>query len=137
MLFTINTFIKYRQMKHNIIFPLCIFLLLVSCSRDGDSGDPAPDPPTPDPPTSPVETNPANTNYPPAFTGQTRVNRVTTATSYRATVVTSSLTSPWGITSLPDGRLLLTEKQGQMRIVSTTGAVSTAITGLPSVNSAG
>jgi glucose/arabinose dehydrogenase len=119
-------------MKHNIIFSLCFLLLLVSCSRDSDPADPAPDPPT-----SPVETNPANANYLPAFTGQTRVNRVTTATNYRAIVITASLTSPWGITNLPDGRLLLTEKQGQMRIVSITGAVSTPITGLPSVNSAG
>ncbi|WP_415327333.1 PQQ-dependent sugar dehydrogenase [Chryseobacterium sp. MMS23-Vi53] len=85
----------------------------------------------------PVETNPANTNYQPAFAGQTRVNGVKTTTPYQSTVLTSSLAAPWGITSLPDGRLLITEKGGTMRIVTTTGTLSSAITGIPSVNSSG
>ncbi|MCR5889314.1 PQQ-dependent sugar dehydrogenase [Hymenobacter sp. J193] len=117
---------------------LCILgcsLALLSCSRKNDT---AADPATNDPAGSPVETKAANTNYRPAFTGQTRVNGVTTpAGSYRATILTSSLANPWGITSLPDGRLLVTEKAGRLRIVSASGAVSAPITGLPSVNAAG
>ncbi|MFC3157273.1 hypothetical protein ACFOEQ_01145 [Chryseobacterium arachidis] len=61
----------------------------------------------------PVETNPANTNYQPAFPGQTRANGVKTVTPYVSEVLASSLSSPWGITSLPDGRLLITERQEQ------------------------
>jgi glucose/arabinose dehydrogenase len=85
----------------------------------------------------PVETNAANTNYPPAFPGQTRANGVKTITTYVSEVVTSTLSAPWGITSLPDGRLLITEKAGTMRIVSNTGTLSNAITGIPAVNSGG
>ncbi|WP_344830103.1 PQQ-dependent sugar dehydrogenase [Chryseobacterium ginsenosidimutans] len=85
----------------------------------------------------PVETNAANTNYPPAFPGQTRANGVKTNTAYVSEVVTSALSAPWGITSLPDGRLLITEKGGTMRIVSNTGTLSNAITGIPAVNSGG
>lgn len=84
---------------------------------------------------SPVETNSPNTDYDPAFTGQTRIGSVETKTAISATAITSTLTAPWGITSLPDGRLLVTEKGGQMRIVTTSGAVSDPITGIPSVNS--
>jgi glucose/arabinose dehydrogenase len=85
----------------------------------------------------PVETNAANTNYPPAFPGQTRANGIKTNTAYVSEVVTSALSAPWGITSLPDGRLLITEKAGTMRIVSNTGTLSNAITGIPAVNSGG
>ena len=94
---------------------------------DNDGGDPNTGPP--------VETNPPNTDYDPAFNGQTRIGSVETKTDFSATVITSSLTAPWGITSLPDGRLLVTEKAGQMRIVTTTGTVSDPITGIPDVNS--
>jgi aldose sugar dehydrogenase len=85
----------------------------------------------------PVETNPANTNYQPAFAGQTRVNGVKTVTPYQVNALSTSLSSPWGITSLPDGRLLITEKGGTMRIATSTGSLSNPITGIPSVNSAG
>jgi len=85
----------------------------------------------------PVETGQANTTYTPAFAGQTRVNGVKTQTPFTSTVLTSSLASPWGITSLPDGRLLITQKGGTMRIVTNSGAVGNAITGIPAVNSTG
>jgi len=107
-------------------------MLLINCVNDpddngGNNGGTFP----------PVETNPANTNYAPAFAGQTRINAVKTTTPYQKTVLTSSLTSPWGITSLPDGRLLITQRTGTMRIVTSTGTVGNPITGLPAVNSAG
>lgn len=85
----------------------------------------------------PVETNPANTTYSPAFAGQTRINGVRTQTPYSSGVLSSSLTAPWGITALPDGRLLITQKGGTMRIATNTGALSSPITGIPTVNSNG
>ena len=86
---------------------------------------------------SPVETAAPNSSYQPAFEGQTRITGVETATPIQATVISSELTAPWGITNLPDGRLLITEKAGQMRIATTAGEVGSPITGLPSVNPAG
>lgn len=85
----------------------------------------------------PVETKSANTNYKPAFAGQTRISGVKTTTDYEATILTRQLNKPWGIAVLPDGRLLITEKEGTMRIVNASGNVSDAITGLPDVNSRG
>lgn len=86
---------------------------------------------------APVETKEPNTSYKPAFEGQTRVAGVTTATPYQSTVLTNDLKKPWGITSLPDGRLLITEKEGTMRIVTAEGQAGAAITGIPAVNSNG
>lgn len=85
----------------------------------------------------PVETKEPNSAYKPAFTGQTRIASVKSATNYEGKVLTEALKSPWGITSLPDGRLLVTEKEGTMRIVTPAGKVSEPITGIPKVNPSG
>ncbi len=120
-------------MKQNIIFIFGFLFILISCDRVEDT---VPNP-NPNPVLPPVETNAANTNYKPAFTGQTRIGGVKTTTVIKSTILTSALSSPWGIASLPDGRLLITQKGGQLRIVTTSGVVSSPITGLPSVNPAG
>lgn len=123
------------NLKIKSVILLAIFsLALMSCSRKKDSAD---DPTNPGTSLPPVETDPANTNYTPAFDGQTRVGGIKTATAYKATIVTSSLTAPWGLTSLPDGRFLVTEKAGRMRIVSASGVLSEPITGIPTVNASG
>ncbi len=80
-----------------------------------------------------VETQKANTDYKSAFSRQTRVGSVQTSTPYEGRVISSDLKRPWGITSLPDARLLITEKAGTMRIASTSGTLSAPITGLPAV----
>lgn len=86
---------------------------------------------------APVETESPNSDLKPAYAGQTRIAGVTTKTPYETKMLTDKLDRPWGIAALPDGRLLVTEKKGTMRIVSTTGSVSEKITGLPEVNDSG
>ncbi len=85
----------------------------------------------------PVETKSPNTSYKPAFTGQTRIAGVKTKTTYEGKQLTGGLQKPWGIAVLPDGRLLINEKTGSMRIVTTTGSIGNAITGIPAVNASG
>ena len=82
----------------------------------------------------PVETQKGNTDYKPAFEGQTRIAGVKTTTPYDFKVVTENLKSPWGIAVLPDGKLLITEKEGTMRIVSPDGSISENIVGVPKVD---
>jgi glucose/arabinose dehydrogenase len=85
----------------------------------------------------PVETAAPNANYKPAFKGQTRIAGVKTSTAFEGKVLTDQLNKPWGITVLPDGRLLMTEKEGTMRIATSTGNLGSPITGLPAVNASG
>lgn len=85
---------------------------------------------------APVETKEPNSNYQPAFEGQTRAPGVKTKTAYDVTVLAEGLNQPWGITSLPDGRFLITEKRGYMRIATQDGTLGDSITGLPPVNAA-
>lgn len=85
----------------------------------------------------PVETEPANTDYPPAFKGQTRVAGVKTGTSITHKIITKDLSRPWGMALMPDGNLLVTQKEGTMKIVTPAGELSADITGLPKVDSRG
>lgn len=124
-------FIMKMRIYHAMIASSLFF---AGCSDNIDENLPETDQGTGLPP---VETNAANTNYSPAFPGQTRVNGVKTVTPYQVTSLATSLSSPWGITSMPDGRLLITQKGGTMRIATSTGTLSNAITGIPAVNSSG
>jgi glucose/arabinose dehydrogenase len=112
---------------------LLVLVTLFDCSGQDDTKTQV----TPPTAGAPVETLPKNRNYPSAFEGQTRIAGVKTVTLIQHTVITSGLSAPWGITSLPDGRFLITQKGGQLRIVTAAGAISNPITGLPAVNSGG
>lgn len=86
----------------------------------------------------PVETRSANTDFEPAFEGQTRISGVKTTTPFEFEIVTESLDAPWGIKPLPDGRLLITENKGNMRIVDpSNGEMGDQITGIPEVDDRG
>jgi aldose sugar dehydrogenase len=84
-----------------------------------------------------VETKKPNADYKPAFEEQTRINAVVTKTPYQHSIITTLLKRPWGIVALPDGRFMVTEKGGTIRIVSATGTTSEPISGVPTVNSSG
>ena len=112
-----------------------VCMVLIACGKNSPAGSETNSDPVNTSPS--VETRSPNASYQSAFTGQTRVPAVKTATPIESKVITSALARPWGITSLPDGRFLITEKAGTMRIVSVAGQVGGQITGIPSVNSGG
>lgn len=49
------------------------------------------------------------------------------------TTVARGLVHPWGLAFLPDGRMLVTERPGRMRIVAKDGKLSPALAGVPKV----
>ncbi|MDP3546048.1 MAG: PQQ-dependent sugar dehydrogenase [Phreatobacter sp.] len=53
------------------------------------------------------------------------------------TTVATGLENPWGIAFLPDGRMLVTERPGRLRVVTRDGAVSPPVAGVPEVQAVG
>ncbi|WP_413670191.1 PQQ-dependent sugar dehydrogenase [Mucilaginibacter sp. Mucisp86] len=81
----------------------------------------------------PVETQQPNSDYKSAFKGQTRISGTQTKTRLNVTVINHQLKSPWALRCLPDGRFLITEKGGAMKILKADGNLDKDITGLPAV----
>ena len=84
---------------------------------------------------APLETQPKEVpDYEPAFPGQTRTCGVESDVALEVDVLTTELERPWAVEPLPEGSLLVTEKPGQMRVVSATGEVGPPIDGVPDVD---
>jgi aldose sugar dehydrogenase len=55
----------------------------------------------------------------------------------RVVTFARGLVNPWGLAFLPDGRLLVTERPGRMRIIGKDGTLSPPLVGLPQVYASG
>lgn len=70
----------------------------------------------------------------PALAQGTEPVRITaSAGPLEVETVASGLENPWSLAFLPDGRMLVTERPGRLRIVSRNGTVSQPVAGVPPV----
>jgi glucose/arabinose dehydrogenase len=84
-------------------------------------------------PGMPVENRPPNAaDQVPAFAGQTRAPYTPSNLDLRVEVLAEGFENPWGMALLPDGRFLVTERPGRLRLV-TDGVLSPPIEGVPPV----
>jgi glucose/arabinose dehydrogenase len=83
----------------------------------------------------PIDPRPSSkTDDQPSWQGQTHAPYEPSGVAYTVTTVTDKLVAPWSIAFLPGGKMLVTEKQGNMRIVSADGTVSEPLAGVPMVH---
>ena len=68
-----------------------------------------------------------------AFPGQASPQPTPTQGIVRAETIAEGFNHPWGLAFLPDGRIMVTERSGEMRIVSRDGQKSAPLTGVPAV----
>ncbi|MGI8738396.1 MAG: PQQ-dependent sugar dehydrogenase [Gammaproteobacteria bacterium] len=100
----------FLSIKTRYFAPLAIMSLLIACADNAATqAAQAPRSPTPAPVEAPVQTS----------------------------VVADGLEHPWGLEFLPDGRMLVTERPGQLRIVDKDGSISEPLGGVPEVYASG
>lgn len=118
-------------MRHLLLTTACAAILAACGGTDGNAQQSA----APAPSGEPWETRPANApSQQPAFPGQTRAPEVSADVDYQVVTVADGLEKPWAVTFLPDGRMLVTEKPGRLRIVTGAGELSQPVAGLPEVD---
>lgn len=59
------------------------------------------------------------------------------AAELRTEMVANGLQNPWGLAFIGEGRLLVTERPGRLRVVQANGQVGTPVAGLPTIEAGG
>jgi glucose/arabinose dehydrogenase len=112
-----------------------VIALIASIACWGTQGNDAV-PPVEDGP--PVESRPPNgAGQRAAFAGQTRAPEHRLDVQFEVVTVAKGLEYPWGMAFLPDGRLLVTERAGRLRVINAGGEVSEPVSGVRAVDDRG
>lgn len=100
-------------------------LIFTACSGSPSSGQQSQN--------RPVEQGAASTDFTPAFQGQTRAPEAASGVRIAVEEIARGLDHPWAIAFLPDGRMLVSERAGRLRLIGRDGVVSDPVAGLPAV----
>jgi glucose/arabinose dehydrogenase len=73
----------------------------------------------------------------PGAAEQTRAPARTTKQPLKVETYAKGLVYPWGLVFLPDGRLLVTERPGRMRLIGKDGRLSPSLRNVPTVQASG
>jgi glucose/arabinose dehydrogenase len=73
----------------------------------------------------------------PAFSEQTRAPEQKLNVAFNVVTVVEGLQNPWSLAFLPNGKMLVTERPGRLRVLSADGKLSEPVAGMPAVDARG
>ena len=73
----------------------------------------------------------------PAWAGQTHAPRVAVSVPYAVETVATGIANGYSIEFMPDGRMLLVERPGRLKIIEKSGQISAPVAGLPPIFAGG
>ena len=86
----------------------------------------------------PVDTRPANDpTQKPASPGQTDAPAQRSNIVFDVVQIADGLQNPWSLAFLPDGKMLVTERPGRLRVITADGKMSEPVAGLPELVAGG
>ncbi|PRB79896.1 PQQ-dependent sugar dehydrogenase [Pseudomonas sp. MYb185] len=122
--------------RHSLIF-LAVLGLLAACDNSADSGNQTQAPsPAATTPTEPAEPEAAADTAPEENSEPADSEQADNSVAFSVTEVTQ-FDAPWAMTFLPDGRLLVTEMAGTLRLHDLASGNTGTISGVPEVAHAG
>ncbi len=74
---------------------------------------------------------------PPLYDGQTRAPLAAKSAPFVVSEFVTGLNRPWAMAHMPNGKMIVTEVPGRIRIISATGEVSRPVEGVPAVRAWG
>ena len=74
---------------------------------------------------------------PPTFEGQTRAPLALKSPRFVVSEFVTGLNRPWALAHMPNGKMMVTEVPGRLRIITTEGRVSDPVKGMPAVRAWG
>ncbi len=80
---------------------------------------------------------PNNPQQTPAAAGQTDAPAVKSTVAFDVVTVAEGLVNPWSLAFLPNGKMLVTERPGRLRVLGADGTLSAPVAGLPPVDARG
>jgi glucose/arabinose dehydrogenase len=112
-----------------------VFALMLAAGLAAQNSRAIPRPPAQQGPPGPEAGSAAPDGYAPipAWAGQTRAPKPAKTAEYDVETLATGLQGGFGFHFLPDRRIILSERPGRIRLVSTDGKVSDPIAGLPTI----
>ncbi len=99
---------------------------------------PIPRPPAQQPGAPPAGSAAADGYSPiPEWAGQTKAPRVLVSVPFAIDVVSTGIANGYSIEFMPDGRILLVERPGRLKIIDRSGQISAPVAGLPPIHAGG
>ena len=125
-----------RLLRLTITCGLCALAAQTGLAQ---TGRPTPPRPPAQQPGAPQSGSAAPDGYAPIpeWAGQTHAPRVQVSAPYEVQTVATGISGGYSIDFLPDGRILLVERAGRLRIIDRSGQISGPLAGLPAIYGGG